>query len=114
MYDECVYSHPDGRKAVFLGDLTDRGPGSMEVLRLVMGMVKSGNALCIPGNHDNKLERYLGGRSVQVSHGMESTIKELEKEPSEFVEEVRRFLEGLVSHYIFDDGKLVLLAPKNP
>jgi protein phosphatase len=38
-------SHPEGRKAVFLGDLVDRGPGIVEVLKLVMSMMKSGSAL---------------------------------------------------------------------
>lgn len=102
------YVHPDGRCAVFLGDLTDRGPDSMGTLKLVMDMVKKGSALCITGNHDNKLERYLGGRNVQVSHGMESTIKELEQADPDLVAEVRAFLEGLISHYVLDDGKLVV------
>src|SRR5262249_34251479 len=55
-------SHPGGRRAVFLGDLVDRGPGICEVLRLVMGMVASGSALCVPGNHEIKLMRKLRGK----------------------------------------------------
>ena len=51
--------HPQGRKAVFLGDLVDRGPKIPQVLRLVMEMVTSGVALCVPGNHDMKLLRKL-------------------------------------------------------
>src|SRR5690606_36733483 len=47
----------EGRKAVFLGDLVDRGPKIPQVLKLVMGMVEAGTALCIPGNHDIKLMR---------------------------------------------------------
>src|SRR5207249_10220708 len=47
--------HPQGRKAVFLGDLVDRGPAIPNTLRLAMNMVSAGNALCIPGNHDIKL-----------------------------------------------------------
>ena len=47
-----VVTPPEGRRAVFLGDLVDRGPKTPEVLRLVMGMVSAGDALCIPGNHD--------------------------------------------------------------
>src|SRR5262249_58596618 len=46
---------PEGRKAVFLGDLVDRGPKIPEALKLVMSMVGSGVALCVPGNHDVKL-----------------------------------------------------------
>src|SRR5581483_11176796 len=52
---------PAGRKAVFVGDLVDRGPDSPGVLRLVMGMVAAGHALAVPGNHENKLVRALDG-----------------------------------------------------
>ena len=58
-------SHPDGRTAVFVGDLVDRGPDSPGVLRLVMGMVAAGTALCVPGNHEEKLLRKLRGRNVR-------------------------------------------------
>ena len=37
--------HPDGRRALFVGDLVDRGPATPAVLRLVMGMVGAGDAL---------------------------------------------------------------------
>lgn len=105
---ECIYRHPAGRKAVFVGDLCDRGPKNVGVLRLVMGMVGVGTAFCVPGNHDDKLERYLSHRNVQISHGLEKTIQELEQEDETFREEVRVFLGSLVSHYIFDVGRLVV------
>ncbi len=60
--------HPGGRRAVFLGDLVDRGPDTPAVLRLVMGMVADGDGFCVPGNHESKLLRALRGRNVQVSH----------------------------------------------
>lgn len=97
---------PEGRTAVFLGDLVDRGPKSMRVLRLVMHMVESGSALCVPGNHDEKFYRYLGGRDIQLSHGLEKTVEQLQDEPTEFRQEVSKFLESLVSHYWLDQGKL--------
>lgn len=101
-------SHPEGRRAIFLGDLVDRGPDSPAVLRLVMNMVKNGQAFCVPGNHDVKLVRKLSGRNVQVKHGLEVTLEQLEKEPPEFVEEVRQFLDKLVSHFVLDGGQLVV------
>ncbi|UQX03518.1 polynucleotide kinase-phosphatase [Streptomyces sp. RerS4] len=101
-------AHPDGRTAVFVGDLVDRGPDSPGVLRRVMGMVKSGNALCVPGNHENKLGRYLKGSKVQRTHGLAETIEQLDREPEEFVKEVREFIAGLVSHYVLDGGRLVV------
>ncbi|GHI02266.1 polynucleotide kinase-phosphatase [Streptomyces cellostaticus] len=100
--------HPEGRTAVFVGDLVDRGPDSPGVLRRVMSMVKSGSALCVPGNHENKYGRYLKGRKVQHTHGLAETIAQMEGESEEFEAEVRRFLEGLVSHYVLDGGKLVV------
>ncbi|MEO3975684.1 polynucleotide kinase-phosphatase [Streptomyces sp. CAU 1734] len=100
--------HPGGRTAVFVGDLVDRGPDSPGVLRRVMSMVASGNALCVPGNHENKLGRYLRGRKVQRTHGLAETIEQLEKEDDTFRAQVAEFIDGLVSHYVLDGGKLVV------
>jgi len=99
---------PTNRKAVFVGDLTDRGPASNEVLRLVMSMVKNEMALCVCGNHDSKLWKKLNGRNVQIKHGLAETLEQLATEPTEFVEEVRGFLGKLISHYVLADGKLVV------
>lgn len=98
---------PAGRKAVFLGDLVDRGPDSPAVLRLVMQMVQDGNAYCVPGNHDIKLMRKLRGKDVQLTHGIAETLEQIGKEPAEFSAAVQKFLDGLISHYVFDEGKLV-------
>lgn len=106
--EDGIYRHACGRRAVFVGDLCDRGPKNVDVLRLVMGMVRGGTAFCVPGNHDDKLRRYLNHGKVQISHGLENTIQELECEKEGFLEEVRTFLENLVSHYIFDGGRLVV------
>ncbi|MFF4215740.1 polynucleotide kinase-phosphatase [Streptomyces nondiastaticus] len=108
-YEDGV--HPAGRTAVFVGDLVDRGPDSPGVLRRVMGMVASGNALCVPGNHENKLGRWLHGKKVQHTHGLAETIEQLERADAEdpaFRERVREFVDGLVSHYVLDEGKLVV------
>ncbi|MBU9723626.1 MULTISPECIES: bis(5'-nucleosyl)-tetraphosphatase PrpE [Bacillaceae] len=71
-------SHPEGRKPVFLGDLTDRGPNSIAVIYAVCRWVKESNALYCPGNHCDKLYRYFLGRNVVISHGLETTVAELE------------------------------------
>ncbi|MBH1938511.1 polynucleotide kinase-phosphatase [Streptomyces sp. AV19] len=101
-------AHPDGRTAVFVGDLVDRGPDSPGVLRLVMGMVAAGHALCVPGNHENKLGRHLSGRKVQHTHGLAETVGQLEREDPEFRERAREFIASLVSHYVLDGGDLVV------
>jgi protein phosphatase len=99
---------PDGRSAVFLGDLVDRGPDSPGVLRLVMGMVAAGHALAVPGNHENKLTRALSGRNVQVSHGLAETLSQLAGEDEGFRKAVADFCHGLVSHLVLDGGRLVV------
>ncbi len=99
---------PDGRKAVFVGDLVDRGPKIMEVLRLVMGMVKAGTAFCVPGNHDVKLMRKLRGKDVKISHGLADSLAQLEPETLEFKRQIADFIDDLVSHYVFDEGRLVV------
>ncbi|MGW6009246.1 polynucleotide kinase-phosphatase [Streptomyces sp. NPDC055210] len=100
--------HPEGRTAVFVGDLVDRGPDSPGVLRRVMSMVGSGDALCVPGNHENKYGRHLKGRKVQPTHGLAETIAQMEHESDEFKQQVREFVDGLVSHYVLDGGGLVV------
>ncbi len=99
---------PAGRRAIFVGDLVDRGPDSPGVLRLVMHMVGNGTALCVPGNHDVKLQRKLDGRDVRVTHGLAETLQQLDSEDDAFRREVSQFIDKLVSHYVFDDGNLVV------
>ena len=101
-------THPEGRKAVFVGDLVDRGPGVTKVLKLVMSMVEDGAALCVAGNHESKLVRKLKGRNVQVSHGLTESLEQLENESASFREGAATFLDGLISHYVLDGGELVV------
>jgi protein phosphatase len=100
--------HPAGRKVVFLGDLVDRGPRVVDVLRIAMTMVAAGSALAVPGNHDLKLVRKLKGKDVQLTHGLAQSMEQLERETPEFREQVATFLDDLVSHYVLDDGRLVV------
>jgi protein phosphatase len=102
-----VVSHPAGRRLVFVGDLVDRGPDSPNVLRLAMASVKAGSAICVPGNHDAKFLRWLNGKKVQPTHGLAETIAQLEADPLDR-RDLTEFLDGLVSHYVFDGGKLVV------
>jgi protein phosphatase len=99
---------PEGRKAVFLGDLVDRGPKIPQVLKLVMGMVEAGTAICVPGNHDVKLFRALRGKKVQVTHGLADSLAQLEAETPEFRKQVVDFIDSLVSHFVLDDGRLIV------
>jgi protein phosphatase len=100
-------SHPT-RRAIFLGDLVDRGPDTPGVLRLVMGMVAAGTAFCVPGNHEAKLLKALRGKNVKRSHGLDASMEQLDAEPEEFRAQVDRFIDGLISHYVLDGGRLVV------
>jgi polynucleotide kinase-phosphatase len=101
-------THPQGRRVIFLGDLVDRGPDTPGVLRLAMGMVAAGSALCVAGNHEAKLLRALRGKKVTVSHGLEESLAQLDREDKPFWREVEGFLDGLTSHYVLDEGRLVV------
>ena len=107
-----VYNHPQGRKVIFLGDLSDRGPRILDTYQLVWHMVETGSALCVPGNHDIKLLKKLAGRNVQIRHGLAETIAELEALPENiatpFKKKLENFINSLVSHYVLDKGKLVV------
>jgi protein phosphatase len=105
---EGAWSHPEGRRAIFVGDLVDRGPRIADTLKTVMTMSQAGSALCVPGNHDIKLKRKLEGRDVTVSHGLDRTLAELDQQTPEFRTAVQQFIDGLVSHYVFDEGRLVV------
>jgi protein phosphatase len=110
--DGPVYAHPAGRKAVFLGDLVDRGPRVLDTVKLVRAMVQAGAALCVPGNHDIKLMRKLRGKDVQIAHGLDKSLAEIDAVPEAARPQVARdladFIDSLVSHYVLDDGKLVV------
>ncbi len=106
--EDGVPRHPAGRTAVFLGDLVDRGPDTPGVLRTVMAMVAAGAALCVPGNHEHKLLRALRGRDIRVSHGLAESLAQLKAEPDDFRSQVIAFLDGLISHYVLDGGRLVV------
>ncbi|WP_433522508.1 polynucleotide kinase-phosphatase [Nocardia pseudovaccinii] len=101
-------SHPGGRTAVFVGDLVDRGPDTPGVLRLVMGMVRAGTALCVTGNHENKLVRALDGKKVRIAHGLAESLAQLETEDEDFRKAALDFCRGLISHYVLDGGRLVV------
>lgn len=107
--DRCVVvTPPQGRKAVFVGDLVDRGPNSPDVLRIAMSMMAQGTAHVVQGNHDRKLERWLAGRKVMVAHGLQQTIDQLQSESDSFRKALPKFLSELRSHVWLDRGRLAV------
>jgi protein phosphatase len=110
--EKNIYAHSEGRRLIFLGDLVDRGPDSVGVLKLVFDMVEAGRAFWTPGNHDDKFHRYLKGNSVKISHGLGDTIKQLEAlseaERQALTERYLQRYRRIVDHLVLDDGKLVV------
>ena len=73
-----------------------------------MGMVAAGTALSVSGNHEAKLVRALKGANVRVSHGLAESIAQLGEESEEFRAEALAFMDGLISHFVLDGGRLVV------
>ncbi len=61
-----------------------RGPGVLNLLKLVMVMVEDGAAMCVAGSHESKPVRKLKGHNVQVSHGLAESLEQLAPESDEF------------------------------
>lgn len=104
--------HSSGRKPVFLGDLTDRGPDSLGVIRDVSAWVFNGDALYCPGNHCDKLYRYFLGRNVQITHGLETTVAEWKAEPQRSSKKIQHTFKQLYEmaplYLVLAEGELVV------
>ncbi len=106
------WAHPEGRTAVFLGDLVDRGPQSLQVVALVSAMVEAGEALYVPGNHCDKFARYLRGNKVMVNHGLETTVGELNmldvRERETLTRRFMKMYENSSPYLLLDRGKVLV------
>lgn len=104
--------HPGGRTLVFIGDLNDRGPGSVAVWQLALASIAAGAARFVPGNHDSKFTRYLQGRPVQLSHGLAETVRQFYALPEDERERLRQAVIDLMiaspPYRVFDGGRLVV------
>lgn len=83
-YERDTWTHPEGRKLLFVGDLVDRGPHSLEVAKLVHRLCISSEALCLLGNHELNLIEWRHGRQ-KPKHSNERTIKEIEASRAEWM-----------------------------
>lgn len=45
---------------------------------------------------------------MKLIHGLDRTVEQLEAQGEGFMAEVKAFLEGLICHYVFDGGRLVV------
>ncbi len=99
---------PPGRRLIFVGDLVDRGPRAPDTLRIVMSAAANGVGFCVPGNHDAKFLRWLAGRNVTLTHGLDRTVAQMNGEPHSLHQAAKAFLDDLPSHMWCDGGRLVV------
>ncbi|HEY7669856.1 MAG TPA: metallophosphoesterase [Hyphomicrobium sp.] len=99
---------PKGRRAVFVGDLVDRGPNAPDVVRIAIAMAERRQAFAVIGNHDDRFLRWLKGHEVKPTHGLERTVAQFAGESEAFRKEARAFLQGLPSYLWLEDGRLVV------
>lgn len=112
-WDEGIPVHPKTRVLGFVGDLTDRGPASLEVIEMVWRLVmEEKKAFYTPGNHCNKLYRFFLGNKVQVSHGLETTVAEYESLDKNARQSIRKKFMDLYEqaplYLVLDNKKLVI------
>ncbi|MCM3756494.1 bis(5'-nucleosyl)-tetraphosphatase PrpE [Sporosarcina aquimarina] len=104
--------HPSGRELAFVGDGMDRGPSSLQVMQLLFALQDKGQLIYSPGNHCNKLYRFAKGNNVQQTHGLETTIAELDslsqKEKTQILNRYQHFYEALPLYHQLDSGKLII------
>lgn len=104
----CTVVASHGRRAIFVGDLVDRGPRTPDALRIVLSMAACGLAFCVPGNHDVKFVRWSKGANLKVANGLAETIAQMHEETPGLREAARAFFEGLPSHLWLDEGRLAV------
>ncbi|MFB6465358.1 bis(5'-nucleosyl)-tetraphosphatase PrpE [Cytobacillus sp. Hz8] len=112
-WDAGIPIHPKDRRLAFVGDITDRGPQSLKIIHIVWTLViKHQAAYYVPGNHCNKLYRYFRGNKVQITHGLETTVAEIQalnkKEQANIRNQFIELYETAPLYLILDQGKLVI------
>ncbi|MBO4312507.1 MAG: metallophosphoesterase [Desulfovibrionaceae bacterium] len=80
-----TWRHAAGRKAIFVGDLIDRGPEQLQTVEIVRGMVDAGDALCVMGNHEyNALQYRLGLRPLKEKDPHKTFLKQVPPGSAEY------------------------------
>lgn len=104
--------HPQNRILGFIGDITDRGPNSIEMIEQTWELWKYHGAYYVPGNHCNKLYRYFLGRNVQIKHGLETTVAELDQLSAKKFNHIKSMFMELYEHsplyHVLDHGQLIM------
>lgn len=81
---------------IFLGDVIDYGPDTLEVSDEIHRIVMHGEGELILGNHERKIFRWIGEHTDQrISEGNLTTINALAKKDSAFVKKWQTRFKGL-------------------
>ncbi len=104
----AIVTPPSGRKAIFVGDLVDRGPRSPDAMRIVMAMVEAGQGFAVAGNHDVKFVRWLEGRAIKLTHGLNKTAEQFASESDSFKTQCKSFIDRLPAYLWLDQGRLAV------
>lgn len=106
------FSHPAGRRALFLGDLVDRGPRVIDAATIAMDMTSDGAALAVPGNHDVELAALLRGSGTAPGPGTVLSLAQIAAAAPEVRRRFRRrfpaYVDRLPSHLLLDGGRLAV------
>jgi protein phosphatase len=112
LMDTGIPVHPDERNLVFVGDAMDRGPDSLKMLNLLFEIQNVSTLYYSPGNHCNKFYRFAKGNQVQLTHGLETTVAELDAlskdKRRQFLSDYRSFYEALPLYQSLDEGNLII------
>lgn len=104
--------HPEGRHLAFVGDAMDRGPDSLKMLRLLFAMQDAQVLYYSPGNHCNKLYRFAKGNHVKLTHGLETTVAEIDalskEQRKQFLYRYRQFYDALPLYQTLNTGELII------
>lgn len=104
----AAISHPDDRRLVFVGDLTDRGPRPRDALLIMEAAVQSGQGYAVASNHDDRFKRWLQGRETSINHGIETSIADFEETSSAYRRRFADLIDSLPAHLVFDGGKVAV------
>jgi hypothetical protein len=63
---------------IFLGDVVDYGPGTLEVADEVYRVITRGEGAAVLGNHERKIMRWIDGGRVRLSDGNKVTTSALQ------------------------------------
>lgn len=99
--------HPDGRLFIFAGDMVNRGPDTPAVLQLARNNTISGTAMCVMGNHDQKLLRYWKGES-KAGEELTQTLAQFQDKSEALRLQAMDFLQHLPAYLKLDDGRLIV------